>query len=112
MAASVLDLTTLKFNEDGLIAAIAQEAATGEVLMMAWMDRTALERTIATRQATYFSRSRQRLWVKGETSGNTQAVVTMSVDCDRDVVLLRVLQTGPACHTGSATCFSGREVQL
>ncbi len=98
------------FDDSGLVPAIAQEATTGEVLMMAWMDRAALEATLATGAATYFSRSRQRQWTKGETSGNGQRVRTVTVDCDGDTVLLQVDQTGPACHTGSRTCFSGRIV--
>ncbi|MGL6236683.1 MAG: phosphoribosyl-AMP cyclohydrolase [Segniliparus sp.] len=95
----------LKRNADGLVAAVVQQQGTGEVLMMAWMDDEALARTLATRQGTYFSRSRGRLWVKGETSGHTQAVVEVRLDCDGDTILLVVDQTGPACHTGTRTCF-------
>lgn len=95
----------LKRNSDGLIAAIAVDHASGAVLMMAWMNDEALELTLATRQATYYSRSRQRLWVKGETSGHTQHVREVRIDCDGDTVLLRVDQAGPACHTGTRTCF-------
>tara|TARA_R110000787_G_scaffold62152_9_gene140728 strand:- start:2766 stop:3179 length:414 start_codon:yes stop_codon:yes gene_type:complete len=94
-----------KFNADGLVAAIAQDATSGEVLMLAWMNADALAATLATRRATYWSRSRGALWVKGETSGHTQAVVEVRVDCDQDVVLLRVNQTGGACHTGRDSCF-------
>ena len=94
-----------KFNADGLIAAIAQDAATGEVLMLAWMNAEALSATLATGRATYWSRSRGELWVKGETSGHTQAVVEVRIDCDQDAVLLKVNQTGGACHTGRASCF-------
>ena len=75
--------------------------------MLAWMDADALARTVATGEATYYSRSRQRQWIKGETSGNTQRVVAVRLDCDADTVLLEVEQTGPACHTGERTCFSG-----
>lgn len=96
----------LKRNADGLIAAIAVDATSGDVLMMAWMNDEALDRTLSTRQATYFSRSRQQLWVKGETSGHTQHVHEVWLDCDGDAVLLVVDQVGPACHTGSATCFT------
>lgn len=95
----------LKRNSDGLIAAIAVDATSGDVLMMAWMNDEALERTLSTRRATYFSRSRQQLWVKGETSGHTQRVREVRIDCDGDTVLLRVDQAGPACHTGTRTCF-------
>ena len=94
-----------KFNADGLIAAIAQDATSGEVLMLAWMNAEALAATLATGRATYWSRSREALWVKGETSGHTQAVVEVRVDCDQDAVLLRVRQTGGACHTGRDSCF-------
>ncbi len=94
-----------KFNADGLIAAIAQDASSGEVLMLAWMNAQALAATLETGQATYWSRSRGELWVKGETSGNMQAVVEVRIDCDQDAVLLKVRQTGDACHTGRASCF-------
>jgi len=92
-------------NPDGLVPAIAQDAATGRVLMLAWMDDEALRRTLATRQATYWSRSRKSYWVKGETSGHTQHVREVRLDCDGDTLLLRVDQVGAACHTGTATCF-------
>lgn len=95
----------LKRTADGLIAAVAQQRGTGEVLMVAWMDDEALARTLATREATYYSRSRGRQWVKGETSGHTQYVHSVRLDCDGDTVLLEVDQTGPACHTGERTCF-------
>ncbi|MFD3746961.1 phosphoribosyl-AMP cyclohydrolase [Nocardia sp. NPDC058633] len=95
----------LKRTEDGLIAAIAQEKATGDVLMMAWMDDEALARTLDTRKATYYSRSRQQYWVKGETSGHTQYVHEVRLDCDGDTLLLIVDQEGAACHTGTHTCF-------
>ncbi len=95
----------LKRDADGLFAAVAQECGTGRVLMVAWMDDEALARTLATRQATYYSRSRGRYWVKGETSGHTQRVHAVELDCDGDAVLLHVEQTGPACHPGDHTCF-------
>lgn len=95
---------------DGLVPVIAQEADTGAVLMLAWADVEALLLTLTTGRATYYSRSRQQLWVKGETSGNVQQVQSVSVDCDGDAVLYQVRQTGPACHTGTATCFTGREL--
>jgi len=95
----------LKRNADGLFAAVAQERGTGAVLMVAWMDDEALARTLASREATYFSRSRGRYWVKGETSGHTQYVHSVRLDCDGDTVLLEVDQQGAACHTGEHTCF-------
>ncbi|TSD98163.1 phosphoribosyl-AMP cyclohydrolase [Skermania sp. ID1734] len=95
----------LKRNDAGLFTAVAQERGTGNVLMVAWMDDEALARTLQTRKATYFSRSRQQHWVKGETSGHTQYVHEVRLDCDGDAVLLVVDQEGPACHTGTHTCF-------
>ncbi|CAL8969627.1 Phosphoribosyl-AMP cyclohydrolase [Tessaracoccus sp. O5.2] len=95
----------IRYNADGLVPAVAQDADTGEVLMLAWMDAEAVRRTLATMRATYWSRSRQEYWVKGETSGHTQEVVSMAVDCDGDTLLLTVRQTGAACHTGNRTCF-------
>ncbi|WP_342371650.1 phosphoribosyl-AMP cyclohydrolase [Propioniciclava soli] len=95
----------LKRNGDGLVAAVVQDAGSGAVLMQAWMDDEALARTLATREATYWSRSRQELWVKGATSGHTQHVRSVRLDCDGDTVLLVVDQLGGACHTGDATCF-------
>ena len=89
----------------GLIAAIAQDASTGEVLMIAWMNEEALNKTLETKRATYFSRSRNSLWVKGETSGHFQDVVEIRFDCDGDAVLMKVNQTGAACHTGERSCF-------
>ncbi len=99
------DPATLAYNDQGLIPAIAQEAETGEVLMLAWMNAGALARTLESGRATYWSRSRQTFWVKGETSGHVQEVVDVRIDCDRDAVLLVVRQTGPACHTGRRVCF-------
>ena len=93
------------FDASGLVAAIAQDAETGEVLMLAWMNAEALARTLETKRATYWSRSRGEIWVKGETSGHVQEVVEVRVDCDQDAVLLRVRQTGGACHTGRGSCF-------
>jgi phosphoribosyl-AMP cyclohydrolase len=98
-------LATICFDDSGLVPAIAQSAATGQVLMMAWMTRETLETTLATREVTYWSRSRQKVWRKGETSGHTQRLVEALVDCDGDVVLLKVDQLGPACHTGAPSCF-------
>ena len=95
----------LKRTADGLVCVVAQQRGTGEVLMVAWMNDEALELTLATRQATYYSRSRARLWVKGETSGHTQRVHEVRLDCDGDAVLLIVDQHGAACHTGARTCF-------
>jgi phosphoribosyl-AMP cyclohydrolase len=93
-----------------LVTAVAQDADTGRVLMVAWMDATALAQTLSTRVATYYSRSRQELWVKGATSGNTQQVLGVELDCDGDAVLLRVRPAGPACHTGLTSCFDTLEV--
>lgn len=102
-------LDEIAWNGDGLVPAIAQDAESGEVLMMAWMNREALERTAATRKATYWSRSRAALWVKGETSGHAQEVVELRMDCDADAVLLRVRSVaGMACHTGRRRCFFRR----
>ncbi|WP_421845281.1 phosphoribosyl-AMP cyclohydrolase [Mycobacterium sp.] len=95
----------LKRNADGLFAAVVQERASGAVLMLAWMDDEALARTLATREATYYSRSRKELWVKGATSGHTQHVHSVRLDCDGDTVLLTVDQVGDACHTGDHSCF-------
>lgn len=99
------DPASLSFNQAGLIPAIAQDEVTGEVLMMAWMNAQAVARTLETGRVTYWSRSRSAYWVKGETSGNVQELVDLRVDCDRDCLLLRVRQTGPACHTNRRTCF-------
>ncbi|MGW4209938.1 phosphoribosyl-AMP cyclohydrolase [Lentzea sp. NPDC004789] len=95
----------LKRTADGLVCAVVQQRGTGEVLMVAWMDDEALHRTLTTRRATYYSRSRQQLWVKGETSGHTQYVHEVRLDCDGDTLLLTVDQVGAACHTGDRTCF-------
>ena len=98
-------LEAIPWNADGLIAAIAQQHDSGEVLMLAWMNRTALEETLASGQVCYWSRSRQQLWRKGETSGYRQRLVEARLDCDGDAVLLLVEQQGPACHTGRPNCF-------
>jgi phosphoribosyl-AMP cyclohydrolase len=95
----------LKFNADGLIPAIIQEQATGRVLMMAWMNRASLEKTIATGKTHFWSRSRQAFWMKGETSGHTQAVRDIAFDCDGDTLLIKVDQVGAACHEGYKSCF-------
>jgi phosphoribosyl-AMP cyclohydrolase len=100
-----MDKEHLKFNSDGLIPAIAQEAASGEVLMLAWMNRESLEKTLATGRVHYYSRSRKKLWLKGETSGHFQEVKEIFYDCDADALLLKIEQTGPACHTGERSCF-------
>lgn len=95
----------LKKGPDGLVPAVVQDATSGAVLMLAWMDDEALRRTIETGEATYWSRSRGEYWVKGATSGHTQRVREVRLDCDRDTILLKVDQVGPACHTGKVTCF-------
>ena len=94
-----------RFGDDGLVTAVVQDAETAEVLMVAHMNREAWEATLRTRRATFFSRSRQRLWEKGETSGNRMHLRTVRIDCDGDAVLLQVHADGPACHTGARTCF-------
>ncbi|MEO7127160.1 MAG: phosphoribosyl-AMP cyclohydrolase [Nakamurella sp.] len=99
---------TLHYNADGLISVIAQQFDSREVLMLAWMDAEAVSRTLKTGAATYFSRSRQEYWVKGETSGHHQRVIEVRYDCDRDCLLMLVDQTGPACHTGARSCFTDR----
>ncbi len=111
------DPSDLKYNEAGLIPAIAQDHASGEVLMMAWMNQQAVERTLETRRVTYWSRSRQAFWIKGETSGHLQELVDFRFDCDRDCILVVIRQTGAACHTNRRTCFytsvrDGEEVEL
>ena len=111
------DVTTLKFDANGLIPAIAQDEA-GEVLMMAWMNAEAVTRTIETGRVTYWSRSRQSFWIKGESSGHVQELLDLRVDCDRDCLLMLVDQTGPACHTNRRSCFyvsvgaEGEEVEI
>ncbi|MGO1974424.1 MAG: phosphoribosyl-AMP cyclohydrolase [Propionibacteriaceae bacterium] len=100
----------LKRTPDQLVPAIVQEEGTGEVLMLAWVDDEALHRTLTTGRATYWSRSRQRHWVKGEESGHRQWVRSVRLDCDGDTLLFTVHQEGPACHTGTRTCFDGREL--
>ncbi|MCA3486256.1 MAG: phosphoribosyl-AMP cyclohydrolase, partial [Rhodobacter sp.] len=99
------DPASLTYDSQGLIPAIAQDHATGEVLMLAWMNATSLARTLETGQVTYWSRSRAELWAKGATSGHVQRLVELRIDCDRDALLLRVDQTGPACHTNRRSCF-------
>jgi phosphoribosyl-ATP pyrophosphohydrolase/phosphoribosyl-AMP cyclohydrolase len=103
-----MDLSIIKFDEKGLVPAVAQENSTGEVLMVAYMNPEALEKTLSTRRAHYYSRSRKTLWKKGETSGHFQDVEGVYYDCDSDTILLIVRQTGAACHTGERTCFFRR----
>ncbi|PQO22765.1 phosphoribosyl-AMP cyclohydrolase [Rhodobacteraceae bacterium WD3A24] len=99
------DPASLTYDEHGLIPAIAQDHATGEVLMMAWMNAEAVARTLETGRVTYYSRSRGKLWLKGETSGHTQTLRDFRVDCDSDTLLLLIEQVGPACHTNRRSCF-------
>ena len=98
-------LIELKYNADGLIPAIAQQYDSGEVLMLAWMNKVSIEETLQTKRVCYWSRSRQAFWRKGESSGQIQQLKEMSFDCDADTLLLKVDQTGPACHTGRRSCF-------
>ncbi len=102
------DPTTLAYNDAGLIPAIAQDATSGKVLMLAWMNADSVAATLQSHQVTYWSRSRRQLWIKGATSGHRQELVEMRVDCDGDALLVRVNQTGPACHTGAQSCFFAR----
>ena len=111
------DPATLKYDDRGLIPAIAQDHDSGEILMMAWMNAESVGRTLSSGKVTYWSRSRQSFWVKGESSGHVQALVEMRVDCDRDCLLVLVDQTGPACHTNRRSCFytalrEGAEVEI
>ena len=111
------DPNSLTYDARGLLPAIAQDADTGEVLMLAWMSAESLARTLETGRVTYWSRSRGEFWEKGATSGHVQTLVEVRVDCDRDALLLRVRQKGPACHTGRRTCFytavrDGDEVEI
>ncbi len=111
------DPTTLKFDAQGLIPCIAQDAESGDVLMLAWMNADAVAQTLATGRVTYWSRSRAAFWVKGESSGHVQELVELRLDCDRDCLLVLVRQTGPACHTNRRSCFytavrDGAEVEI
>ncbi|PYE86199.1 phosphoribosyl-AMP cyclohydrolase [Pseudoroseicyclus aestuarii] len=111
------DPASLRFDDRGLLPVIAQDHASGEVLMLAWMNAEAVTMTLETGRVTYWSRSRQSFWIKGETSGHVQRLVEMRIDCDSDAILVLVDQTGPACHTGKRTCFykalrDGAEVEL
>ncbi len=99
------EIENLKWSESGLIPAVVQDAQTGEVLTVAYVNRESLEKTRDLQQTVFFSRSRQKLWHKGETSGNYQRVVSVMADCDRDALVIRVQPMGPACHTGARTCF-------
>lgn len=101
-------VSEVAFNADGLVPVIAQRVQTGEILMFAWMTKETLEHTLQTGEVTYFSRSRNRVWRKGEESGHTQRLVEAWIDCDGDVLLMKVDQVGPACHTGAPTCFFRR----
>jgi len=98
-------LTSITFNDAGLVPAIAQDATSGRVLMMAWMNEEAVQQTLETGYAHYYSRSRQKQWKKGESSGNVQKILDMYLDCDGDTILLKIEQTGPACHTNRESCF-------
>lgn len=117
MTKVTFDPATLRYDANGLIPAVAQDHASGEVLMLAWMNADAVARTLAEGRVTYWSRSRQSFWTKGDTSGHTQQLIEMRVDCDRDALLLLVEQIGPACHTNRRSCFytavrDGAEVEI
>ncbi len=99
------DVESVRFNADGLVPAIVQDARTGDVLMMAWMSAESIELSKAKGETVFWSRSRSELWHKGATSGNTQTIVSMALDCDGDTLLVRVNPAGPACHTGAENCF-------
>lgn len=105
-------LGDLKFDANGLVSAIVQDAASGRVLMLAHMNAEAVQQTLDTKVATFWSRSRGEIWVKGATSGNTQRVISIEVDCDRDAILLQVEAAGPACHNGTESCFDSEQVNL
>ncbi|PID20769.1 bifunctional phosphoribosyl-AMP cyclohydrolase/phosphoribosyl-ATP pyrophosphatase [Sporosarcina sp. P3] len=105
MTNMTLDINALKFDDKGLIPAVVQDDRTGEVLMLAYMNKESIEKTLETNETWFYSRSRQELWNKGATSGNTQQVQRISVDCDQDTLLVQVTPEGPACHTGEKTCF-------
>ncbi len=102
----VAQIEQLKFSDEGLVPAIIQDERTKDVLMLAYMNKESLQKTLVTKQTWFFSRSRQALWHKGETSGHTQEVVRIELDCDRDTLLIHVIQVGAACHTGATTCFT------
>ncbi|MTH34974.1 phosphoribosyl-AMP cyclohydrolase [Paracoccus limosus] len=113
----MFDPSSLKYDANGLIPVVAQDHVSGEVLMVAWMNADAVARTLSSGNVTYWSRSRQAFWVKGETSGHLQKLVELRVDCDRDCLLALVDQTGPACHTNRRSCFytairDGAEVEI
>jgi phosphoribosyl-AMP cyclohydrolase len=117
MSTAAFDPTSLKFNADGLIPAVAQQHDTGEVLMLAWMNAASIEETLKGGRVVYWSRSRGEFWRKGDTSGHVQRLVELRFDCDRDTLLLLVDQTGPACHTNRRSCFytavrEGGEMEL
>lgn len=101
-----MNLEIVKFDAQGLVPAIVQDANTKEVLTLAYMNRTSLEKSLETKETWFYSRSRQELWHKGATSGNTQTIVEMKLDCDRDAIVVLVHPAGPACHTGTVSCFS------
>lgn len=105
-------IASVAWNSDGLVPCIVQSATTKRVLMMAWMNAESLAQSLEKKQTVFFSRSRQQLWHKGATSGNTQELVSLSIDCDGDTLLAIVAESGPACHTGSVSCFDAKEVTL
>lgn len=110
MTSALVDIEAIKFNDSGLIPAIVQSAESKRVLMLAWMNRESLRLSIETKETVFYSRSRQELWHKGATSGNTQSVQRIEVDCDSDALLVTVIESGPACHTGLESCFDSGQV--
>jgi phosphoribosyl-AMP cyclohydrolase len=108
----MFNIEQVKFDANGLVPVIVQSADTGRVLMLAWMNSDSLQQTLEIGETVFFSRSRQEIWHKGATSGNTQKVVSIQVDCDQDAILILARETGPACHTGSESCFDTGQIDL
>ena len=108
----IFDLDQVKFDANGLVPAIVQSAATGRVLMLAWMNLESLQQTVALGETVFYSRSRQELWHKGATSGNVQRVVSIQIDCDQDALLISANEAGPACHVGNESCFDAGHINL
>jgi phosphoribosyl-AMP cyclohydrolase len=112
MTSSVALIESITWNEQGLVPAIVQDSTSGRVLMMAWMNRESLDLTLESGEAIFFSRSRGEIWHKGATSGNSQSVLKIEFDCDADALLLQVVSNGPACHTGTESCFDSGQIEV